>query len=128
MSNEIKISLGMVVENGSLKRTINPGLIQVDQAVARRAGHAQTIGAAEEVVDTGDLATLGYCYLRNLDDTYSIDYGPDSGGSAGTMVAFGTLEPGEIALLRLKAGITIKAQATGGSGASADLDVFALNN
>ena len=58
-------------------------------------------------MSTGDVSTLGWLVLQNLDTTNYVTYGPDSTG----MVDFGRIEAGEIAVLRLEPGITIKAQA-----------------
>ena len=74
-------------------------------------GHAtvQDIGTSAEAVGTGDVASLGWAWFRNLDTTNYVEIGPDS---AGSLVPFLKLKAGEVSgPIRLKPGITIKAQA-----------------
>ncbi|MFZ5829826.1 MAG: hypothetical protein ACOY3P_07050 [Planctomycetota bacterium] len=109
MSSEISISLSIAVNNGYVRDSFNPGQKLVDQAGVGRYGGVQDIGYdASEALDFGDVETEGYLILQNLDTGHNVDYGPDSGGS---MVAIGRLKPGEVALLRLKPGVTVRAQA-----------------
>ena len=110
MANEINIGLNMQVRNGFFSDTANPGTIQVDQAALGRGGYVQDIGfAAPEVVDFGDVTTNGYMYLRNLDETNYVTFGPQS--DAATIEVFGKLKPGEVALLRVAPTIIMWAQA-----------------
>ena len=98
------------VVNGYFNDVVSPGTIQIDQAAIGRAGHAQSIGfAAPEVVDLGDVSTNGLLYLRNLDDTNYVTFGPQS--DAATIEVCGKLEPGEIAFFRLAPTIVLWAQA-----------------
>lgn len=108
MSNEIRIQTSFRVENGNYKDDFRPGQILVDQSNPGRGGHVQSIGTSEEDIDVGDVATLGWMVLRNIDTTNYVTYGPKSGG---VMVPFGRIEAGEPATLRLEPGITIRAQA-----------------
>ena len=50
----------------------------------------------------------GYCCLRNLDSANYLTWGVESGGA---MVTVGTLNPGEVAIFRLGAGVTLMALA-----------------
>ena len=110
MANEISVNLNVRVVNGNMTETIQPGQIQIDQAAVGRAGHAQSIGfAAPEVVDLGDISTNGVMYLRNLDETNYVTYGPQS--DAATIEVMGKLKPGEVALFRLAPTIVLWAQA-----------------
>lgn len=109
MANEIRVQASVRVENGSYKDDFRPGQILIDQSNPGRGGHVQSIGSgAEEDIDTGDVSTLGWMVLRNIDTTNYVIYGPKSGG---VMIDFGRIEAGEIAVLRLEPGITITAQA-----------------
>ena len=110
MADEISISLNGQILNGFFRDTIQPGQMQIDQAAVGRGGHVQTIGfAAPEVVDLGDVSTNGVLYLRNLDETNYVTFGPQS--DAATIEVFGKLKPGEFALLRLAPTIVLWAQA-----------------
>ena len=108
MANEITLKFSLQVENGFLKQSVNIGQLQVDQAAAGMAGGAQEIGTSEEVVDFGDVSTEGLLFLRNLDDTNYIEFGPED---TGAMVAVGKLEPGEFAFFRVKPSVVLRAQA-----------------
>ena len=109
MSDEINISLNVQVTNGNMKETISPGTLQIDQSAVGRAGHAQSIGTSAETVSLGDISTNGVLYLRNLDETNYITFGPQS--DAGTIEVLGKLKAGEFALLRLAPSIVLWAQA-----------------
>lgn len=112
MADELKYSLSVALTNGDLKVSYASGQVGVDQATKGAYSNVQVVGTSEEAIATGaDLTAFGYCLLVNLDATNYVEFGPDSGGSGGTMVAFGKLKAGEHAWLRLTPGITIKAQA-----------------
>jgi hypothetical protein len=61
--------------------------------------------AGGTVVDLSALTTPGWAYFKNLDDTNYVQHGPESGGA---MVAYGRLEAGEPAGLRLDPGVTVR--------------------
>lgn len=63
------------------------------------------VGTSEEDLGIGDISTLGYLYIKNLDSTNFITYGPKSGG---VMIDFGRLRAGEHAVIRLEPGITLR--------------------
>ena len=119
MANEITVSFNAQVVNGFMRETIQPGQVQIDQAAIGRAGHAQEIGTSAEAVDLGDVSTNGMLYLRNLDDTNYILWGPQS--DAATIEVCGKLKAGEFAWLRLDGSIVLWAQA---DTAACLLDVY----
>lgn len=80
----------------------------IDVTGTGMASGIQVVGTSAEAIVTTDVATLGWCYLKNLDSTNFILFGPDD---TGTMKDFGRLDPGEPAWLRLKPGITVKVKA-----------------
>lgn len=129
MSNEITITVSGSLANSSgsgsspLNRTYTHGAAQIDQATKKRAGSSQDLTASWEAVGVGDI-TSGYVFLLNMDATYSVDYGPLEEGSGGDGVLLGSMAPGDPpALIQLPAGVTIMARASGGSGATATVDV-----
>jgi hypothetical protein len=124
MANEIVISLAVTVTNGYFKDQFAPGQVLVDQAAVGMGGSVQLIGTSEEVVDFGDVVTPGYMTLRNLDSYDYIEYGPSTGGTSGTMVPFGVLRPGEVALIRLAADVVMMAQAITGDTTPATAALF----
>lgn len=107
MANEIKLTIRMSITNGDYKNDINPGQKQIDQSAQGASSGIVNVGTSEENLVFTDITTEGYLYLQNLDDTNYVTYGPDATG----MVAFGRLNPGEVAVMRVEPSITIVAQA-----------------
>ena len=109
--SDIVVNVNFRALKGNLLYPFNPGTIQEDfDAVAPlRGGHAQTVGfAADEVLDVGDVANLGWSLWRNLDETNYVEFGPTSGG---VLIPFGRLYPGQAAIIPLSPSIVPRAQA-----------------
>jgi len=116
MSDEIILNLYARLTNGHLADEFKPGQISVTQTTIGRGGYTQKFTTAEDVIDFGDIVTPGYCCLRNLDDTWSIEYGPETAtGTAGDMVVCGELGPGEVAIFRVGASAVLRGQVAGGT-------------
>jgi|GEM_PF-4152484 len=125
MANEITINISGTLSNSPLQRTFVPAAAQITQVTKRRAGSAQSLTSAWEAVALGDL-TAGYVFLTNLDDTFSVDFGPLEAGSGGDGVLCGTLRPSDPpALIPVPSGVTLMVRASGGSGATATVDIEA---
>lgn len=105
MANEIQVTTALVCTNVSLKETFQPGTINVTQSVAGAYAPVVSVGTSEEDLLAGDVATLGYIAMRNLDLTNYVTWGPKSGSD---MVALGRINPGETVILRLSPGITLR--------------------
>lgn len=114
MANELSVKITADLINGNLRERFAPGggSLQVTQTTALAFGGTFALSTTEEVLSAGDVGTLGYMFLQNLDGTNSILYGPES---AGALVAFGKLKPGEAAVIRLQTGITIRAKSSAGT-------------
>lgn len=108
MAGTLQINLSANLTHGTLRESFNPGGQTITQTTAGQDSGIQVVGTSEESVAATDVSTLGWAFFQNLDATNYIEIGPDSGG---TMVGFIRLEPGEACALRLKPGITVKAQA-----------------
>ena len=108
MADEIRISFSLSVQNGNFRDSYNPGSLSIDQATIGRGGYVQSIGTSEEVVVFGDVVTAGLLVLRNLDEVNYITYGPEL---TGAMVELGKLNPGDVAFLRLKPAVVMRAKA-----------------
>jgi len=109
MANELSVNVQANLAIGNLKENFAPGNKRIDVDAIGSYGSVVTVGqAAEEDYTTGDIATLGWLFLENLDDDNYVTYGPKSGG---VMVPFGRLEAGEVAAFRLEPGITLRWQA-----------------
>jgi hypothetical protein len=64
----------------------------------------QSIGTSEEAIALGDVATPGWFFCVNLDDTNYVELRPGSGAAD-----FARLNPGEFCVLRLAADVTLYA-------------------
>ena len=89
-----------------------PGTISVVQSGQGRNAAIVSIGTSEEDISVGDVTTLGYCFMRNLDAANFVKYGPKS---SGVMIPFGKLKATEYAIFRLMTGVTIRAIADTGA-------------
>ena len=104
MANEIKVQVSVTYANGNLKDTVALETLSLTQNVQEFHAPVVSVGSgAEEDLPLPDITTNGCVYLRNLDATNYVKYGPKS---AGVMVEFGRLKAGEIAWLRLAPGVT----------------------
>lgn len=109
MTNELTVNISSNLTNGNHKESFGSGTFRVDQDAIGAHSPVVIVGTSEEVMAVGDVSTLGWLFLQNLDDTNYVTYGPDDGG--GSMVAFGRIEPGELHAFRLEPGITMRWQA-----------------
>lgn len=116
MADEFKLRFSYLVENGFFRDSFQGGQINIDQASPGRGGYVQVIGTSEETVVFGDVTTEGLLFMRNLDATNFITFGPDSTG----MKVVGKLKPGEVAFFRVDPAVVLKAKA---DTASCKLDV-----
>lgn len=98
MANEIRIATVFSCTNGSFKETFNTGTLQFDQAAIGLSGGVYSIGTSEEAISFTDISTEGYLWLRNMDATNYVDWGPEESSA---MIEMGRLEPGEFAIMRM---------------------------
>lgn len=105
MANEISISIATQLANGELKDEVAYLTDQVNQTTKNMWANTIDVTTAEADVAPVGLTALGYCYIKNLDSTNFIKYGPKSGGA---MVVLGKLKAGEHTVLRLMTGITLR--------------------
>lgn len=103
MADEIQITLGVTYANGRLADTVTSATTKVTQTTMGFHAPVVSVGTSEEDLSLGDIGTNGFVYLKNLDSANYVKYGPKSGGS---MVEFGRLKAGEVAILRLAPGVT----------------------
>jgi len=108
MADELKVQVTATLNKGNYANKFEPGLISID--VDAVGGHRPvvSVGTSEEVISPGDVSTEGWCFMRNLDSTNYVQWGPESGGS---MVTVGRIEAGEVACFRMEPGITFRAKA-----------------
>ena len=120
MSNEFEVTLKGKLVNGELtEKWGDTGSNKFDQTTLGSYAPVITVGyAAEEILGVGDIVTQGFMYLKNLDDTNFVTYGPTLSGA---MVEFGKLLAGEEAWIRVMPSGSIRAQAN--PDASGDVKV-----
>ena len=107
-ANEGTIRHTRTVTKGDLNTNVDY-TERFDVASAVVASGVQSIGTTAEALDVGDVSSNGRLFLRNLDATNYVTFGPDDGG---TMKTLGRLKAGgDIAEFRLNSGVTIKLQA-----------------
>jgi hypothetical protein len=109
MANEIKLTVQMQYESGSLKEDFVPGTVQISQSA--QGAHCPTVivnSSAEEDLTFGDIATEGLVVGRNLDSTNYVTIGPSTGGA---MYPFIRVNPGEPFCFRLDPSATWRWQA-----------------
>lgn len=101
MADEITITVRTNIVNGEYSETFNQ-TVQIDQAAIGAYAGVEIVPTTDEAMPVGDVATEGYLFLKNLDGTNFITFGPDDSG--GTFVPYGKCKPGEIAIFRVVAG------------------------
>lgn len=79
MANEISVSFGMSVLNGSLSVTIPSSTVRINQSTARGGGPGTVdVGTTEETISFGDIVP-GVVSIKNLDDTNYVEFGSATG-------------------------------------------------
>ena len=106
--NQRRIDLQRALTKGKHKESFAPAQLKVDQTGIGAHASVVTVGSvAEDDILIGDITTEGWLFLENLDPVNFVTYGPNDT----TMTAFGRIEAGEFACLRLEPGVTLRAQA-----------------
>lgn len=109
MANEISISARLRVANGNLNFDYQTGNLLFDQTAAGGPTPGfLTIGTTEESVAFGELSTLGWLLMRNIDATNYVQWGFATGAYGGRMEAGEPagpfrLEPGSTLYLKANA-------------------------
>jgi hypothetical protein len=106
MADELRVTMATRLDSGNLKDQIRSETLVIDQATAALISKVVAVTTSETDLDTTGITTLGWAYLKNLDATNYVQYGPKNVSNA--MQAFGRLEAGEAALFRLEPGITLR--------------------
>jgi hypothetical protein len=119
MANTITVSVSASVALGAGGSRAGAGSISAIQAGTNNIGNVQNIGATTEALTFGDVTTIGYLFLHNLDATNYVEFDLNT-PVAGT--AFCKLLPGECAFIPTRQ-TTIYAKA---NAAAVDVDVVAF--
>lgn len=75
MANEITMTSGLSVQKGNLNFQVPLNSVSVDLTGTRVIRNVQAVGTAYEAIVTGDLATAGVAYFRNLDTVNYVELG-----------------------------------------------------
>lgn len=104
MAGTIRANFSGSVVNGSFNHTLPSVALSAVQTTLGAHCPIVTVGTSEEDLATGDVGTLGYLFLRNLDDTNYVQWGAEDT----TMKTVGRLMPGAFAWFQLEPGITLR--------------------
>jgi hypothetical protein len=116
MADEITLKPYLKLLKGNHTQTISPTAYTVDQTGIGAWHSVQNIGTSEESITSfGDVGTEGWCYMRNLDTTNYVQWGP------ATTVYVGRLEAGETAEFRMEPGASLFLKA---NTASCSVEIF----
>lgn len=96
MANEITVTTSIKYAKGNVAEISRALSKQITVSGTQHVHHVQSIGTSAEALDIGDLTTLGWCWMKNLDAT---NYVSIRSGADGANVI--NLDPGEAALFRL---------------------------
>jgi hypothetical protein len=99
MADELSIALSISETKNSVT-TARSFTDSFDVSGTPLISAVQNIGTSDETLSLGDVTSLGYIFLRNVDATNYVEIGYTSG------TYFGKLKPSEFAVLRAGAGLT----------------------
>lgn len=109
MANEITITGNLSCTNGTFSFATRESSKQANQSAVGGGGPGVvSCTTSDTVVTLGNLTTPGWGFIKNLDSTNYVEIGPTSGGA---IVPFIKLLPGEFAIFRLAASVTLRSQA-----------------
>ena len=109
MSDEIQYAVSATIKDSSGVQmdSWTSETVKVTQTTPNSGGHPGTVAVttAEADMTTTGLTTPSMLYLKNLDGTNYVTYGPKSGGA---MILFGKLKPKDVHILRLGASVILR--------------------
>lgn len=97
MANETTIVAQLTCTKSGVTVSGNPGSKVITMAGDQLFSNVQEIGTTTEQISLGEIATPGYVWLKNNDDTNFVEIDLNTPVASGT--AFVTLLPGEFCLL-----------------------------
>lgn len=108
MANELSYSLNVSYASGYAKDSVTTGTVTYSQSTQLVDSGIQDVGTAAESLATGDVGTNGgWLWMKNLDTTNYVTFGPDSTG----LITCGRLQPGKDCWFFLAPSVTLKVQA-----------------
>jgi hypothetical protein len=107
MANEISISAALTASKNGVTVSSGSQAINVTMTGSDMIAQTQNIGTAAELINKGDVTTIGCLFIKNLDPTNYVELALEVGMT--NKVA--RLDPGGIALYKPVSGTTIYARA-----------------
>lgn len=101
MANELTVSSGVRYNDGASTDFQRSFVDSVDLATLRHNHAIHNVGTSEEAMLLGDVSTLGYCWLRNLDGTNFVEVRTGTGAAK-----FVKCKAGEVQCFRFGSGVT----------------------
>lgn len=109
MANEITITANMTCTNGGFAFATKESAVRINQTTQGGGGPGVvTVTTSDTALSLGTFTTKGYCFIKNLDSTNYVEFGPESGGA---IVKLLKLKAGEYAMFRIVNSATLRAQA-----------------
>lgn len=109
MANEITVTANLSCTNGGFSFASKENALRINQTTQGGGGPGVvTVTTSDAAVSLGTFTTKGYCFIKNLDGTNYVEFGPESGGAIVKVIK---LKPGEYAMFRLVSTATLRAQA-----------------
>lgn len=109
MANEITVTANLSCTNGAFSFASKENALRINQTTQGGGGPGVvTVTTSDAAVSLGSYTAKGYCFIKNLDGTNYVEFGPESGGAIVKMIK---LKPGEYAMFRLVSTATLRAQA-----------------
>lgn len=105
MANSLQIGINVVYSNGTLQIPFQPQLPALTPAAFIHHGAVWSVPTSEATMAQGNVTDPHYLCLYNDDEANFVEIGPDDSG----MVPLLHLEPGDIAVVPLKASTVVKA-------------------
>ena len=120
MASTIRLAVELKLDTANGTSRLAPSALSITQVGAQKIANVQIVGTTTEALVLGDVTTIGYLALTNLDATNFVQIGLATPVDASN--AFCKLLPGESALIPTRQ-TTIYALA---DTASVNLDVLAI--
>lgn len=95
MSEEITVHAKLAVSNTDVEFDVFRTIV-ADQTGTKIVQSVIDLTDTSEVIPLGEITSPGWCFLRNLDPTYTVEYQHAEGSAASIK-----LLPGEIAIFRM---------------------------
>ena len=95
MANEVTVSMSLSFSKSTVSDALSWSDLQFDVSGSKIAHLVQNVAITEEVLELGDIGTIGWMIVRNLDDSNFMEIRPATGAADCIK-----LKAGECALFR----------------------------